>query len=505
MAVPKVCGIETEYGIVHKGVENPNPINASSLLITAYAASLNRATAGETGVIQWDFEDEAPDRDARGDHPVEAFAPPVETHLVNTVLTNGARFYVDHAHPEYSSPECISAHQAVLYDRAGEEILKASMEAAKELLPPGQELIVYKNNSDRKGNSYGCHENYLMARSTPFADIVRVAQLHFVTRQLFTGSGKVGTEHVDLRSSAIPFQLTQRADFFEEPVGLETTFKRPVVNTRDEPHADPKKYRRLHVIAGDANMSEFATLLKLGTTAWVLALVDDGEFGPWLDLMNPVQSMQSVSYDLSLNEPLSLADGRFMTALEIQWELLRRCMEYRDRHGAGVVGGESGNIVLTEWETVLTQLESNPLALANRLDWVAKYRLFEAYRERHGLEWTDHRLAAMDLQYHDVRPGSSLATRLGLQKVVDDDDVRQAIAQPPPDTRAYFRGKSLQKFRDQVVSANWDSLVFDTGDVALRRVPMMEPLRGTEELTAKLFTASDTATDLLKSLDGNDS
>lgn len=505
MAVPKVCGIETEYGIVHKGIENPNPINASSLLITAYTASLHRAAAGDTGVIQWDFEDEAPDRDARGDHPVEAFAPPVETHLVNTVLTNGARYYVDHAHPEYSSPECATAHQAVLYDRAGEEILKASMQAARGLLPPDQELVVYKNNSDGKGNSYGCHENYLMDRATPFANIVRVAQLHFVTRQIFTGSGKVGTEHPDLQSTAIPFQLTQRADFFEEPVGLETTFKRPVVNTRDEPHANPKKYRRLHVIAGDANMSEYATLIKLGTTAWVLALVDDNDFGPWLDLLDPVRAMQEVSFDLSLSESLQLTDGRTLTALEAQWELLQRCHRYRERRGSESVGGTSGDHILTEWETVLTQLESDPLQLADRLDWVAKYRLFNAYRERHGLDWNDHRLAAMDLQYHDIRPETSLSARLGLKRVVDPEDVQHAITEPPHETRAYFRGRALQQFRDQVVSANWDSVVFDTGDVSLRRVPMLEPLRGTKELTGQLFEGTSDAQELLELLDGNDS
>jgi proteasome accessory factor A len=191
------------------------------------------------------------------------------------VLTNGARYYVDHAHPELSTPECADALSVVLQDRAAEMILIESMEAANEFLPEDQELVVYKNNSDGKGNSYGCHENYLMDRSTPFGRIVQHATTHFVTRQVFTGAGKVGCELPHRDRSHIEFQLTQRADFFEEEVGLETTLKRPIINTRDEPHADPLRYRRLHVIVGDANLCEVATFLKLGTTAIVLGMVED--------------------------------------------------------------------------------------------------------------------------------------------------------------------------------------------------------------------------------------
>src|SRR5437879_8521418 len=316
MAIRKVCGIETEYGIVLRGVGESNPVTATSLLINAYVAELSRK-------VGWDFEDESPGRDARGFAREGAMAPEVETHLVNAVLTNGARYYVDHAHPEYSSPECADARDCVRFDKAGERILARSMEAAARALPDGQQIVIYKNNSDGKGNSYGCHENYLMDRSVPFGRIVQHVMPHFVSRQVYTGAGKVGSEAPSQTAETVPYQLSQRADFFEEEVGLETTLKRPIVNTRDEPHADAQKYRRLHVIVGDANLCEVATYLKVGVTAIVLAMIEDDFFGELdLTLAAPVQAIRQVSYDLTLGQPLELADGRRLTALEMQWELL---------------------------------------------------------------------------------------------------------------------------------------------------------------------------------------
>src|SRR5258706_18210 len=220
MAIRKVVGIETEYGIVLRGTPDANPIAASSMLINAYVSAFHRR-------VGWDFDDEHPGTDARGWLPDDARPPEVETHLVNAVLTNGARYYVDHAHPEYSSPECRDARSALLFDRAGELILQRSMEFASTMLPGDSHIAVNKNNSDGKGNSYGCHENYLMDRAIPFATIVRRVIPFFVTRQLFTGSGKLGSEVPG--GDATAFQITQRADFFEEEVGLETTLKRPIV------------------------------------------------------------------------------------------------------------------------------------------------------------------------------------------------------------------------------------------------------------------------------------
>ena len=332
-----------------------------------------------TGAVGWDFEDESPGRDARGFAREDASPPEVETHLVNTVLTNGARYYVDHAHPEFSSPECTSALQLTRYDKAGERILARSMQAAQRILPPGQEIVVYKNNSDGKGNSYGCHENYLLDRAVPFSMLVRHLIPWFVTRQIFAGAGKVGSEH---GAAEARFQLSQRADFFEEEVGLETTLKRPIINTRDEPHADPQKYRRLHVIVGDANLCEVATYLKTATTAVILSMVEDGFIDKDLSLGTPVPSMRKISHDPSLEASLPMADGSTATALELQWEFFRMAEKYADETGLESTGEtDEGAYLLRRWEEVLTALEEDPRRLNGVLDWTTKYYLLEAYAE----------------------------------------------------------------------------------------------------------------------------
>jgi Pup amidohydrolase len=499
MAVPKIFGIETEYGIIQRGAEESNPVMASSLLINAYLAARRRATH-DGSLVGWDFADENPGLDARGMAAVNALAPEVETQLVNAVLTNGARFYVDHAHPEMSTPECADPRTAVVFDRAGERILEQAMEAVGHMLAPGEEIVVYKNNSDGKGNSYGCHENYLMDRQVPFGRIVTHAITHFVTRQIYTGAGKVGSEASSGSMRKVAYQITQRADFFEEEVGLETTLKRPIVNTRDEPHADPMKYRRLHVIVGDANMSEVATLLKLGTTAILLSMIEDGWMRREFVFAAPVRALRQVSCDLTLDQPLELIDGSSMTALEIQWELLDTARKYGQEVGLDSVGAVAGAEVLARWEQALTGLESDPASMAGTIDWVAKHRLIDGYRQRHDLDWGDSRLAAMDLQYHDLRPDRSLARRVGLERITTDAEVETATTQPPEDTRAYFRGRCLQKWSDQIVAANWDSMVFDVGVDPLRRVPMMEPTRGTKAHVGSLIDDSDTPAELLDGL-----
>ncbi|MFN0090996.1 MAG: depupylase/deamidase Dop [Acidimicrobiales bacterium] len=501
MAIRKICGLETEYGIIVSGAAESNPIAASSVLINSYVNGLDSVgSSGSHPRVGWDFEDESPGNDARGLTPLGAMAPEVETHLVNAVLTNGARYYVDHAHPELSTPECADARSIVVFDRAAELILQASMEASKRILPPGQEIVIYKNNSDRKGNSYGCHENYLMDRATPFSRIVTHVMPHFITRQIYCGAGKVGTEAIGLTWRDVPFQISQRADFFEEEVGLETTLKRPIVNTRDEPHAEAQRYRRLHVIVGDANLSEVATFLKVGVTAIVLAMIEDDFLPRRFVLHAPVQAMRQVSYDLTLRRPLELAEGGTVTALEIQWELFDRAKKYADAHGLEVVGAETGAEVLRRWEAVLSALESDPGVLADQLDWVAKQRIIDGIRDRHGLSWNDPKLAAMDLQYHDLRPGKSLARRVGLETLVTDEEALLGVTEPPEDTRAYFRGKCLQKWASDIVAANWDSIVFDIGDDPLRRVPMMEPSRGTKAHVGTLIEECSTSAELLQRL-----
>ncbi|MBW8826791.1 MAG: proteasome accessory factor PafA2 [Acidobacteria bacterium] len=493
MAIRKVLGIETEFGIVLRGAGESNPIQASSILINAYVSSLTRK-------VGWDFEDESPGNDARG-YRVDGSSPPeVETHLVNAVLTNGARYYVDHAHPELSTPECADAREIVVWDKAAERILVRSMDAARAILPEGQEIVVYKNNSDGKGNSYGCHENYLMDRTVPFGRVVAGIIPFFVTRQLFAGAGKVGSEAPGMSWKDVPFQLSQRADFFEEEVGLETTLKRPIVNTRDEPHCDVQKYRRLHVILGDANMSEVATFLKVGTTAIVLSLIEDDEIPRDLSLSAPVPALRAVSYDLTLARPLALVDGTTATALEIQWQYLEFAKKYAESRGLESVGEEVGAEILRRWEAVLTGLEADPSSVAGQVDWVAKRQLLSAYADRHGLTWDDARLAAMDLQYHDLRVGRSLSDRVGLERLTADEEVVDAMTEPPRTTRAWFRGRCLQKWAGSIVAANWDSLVFDIGGDPLRRVPMMEPLRGTADMLEALLEQCSTPGELIDRL-----
>ena len=492
MAIAKVMGIETEYGISGPGMGDFNPVLSSSLLINSYAGTLRR--------IRWDYEQESPLRDARGFEPVQERQPVEEDlGLANVILPNGARYYVDHAHPEYSTPECASPRGLVIHDKAGERILERSLEAVRELLPPGQRLAIYKNNTDGKGNSYGCHENYLVDRRTPFSRIVHDLTPFLVTRQIFTGAGKVGSESPRDEGRHVHYQLSQRTDFFEAEVGLETTLKRPIINTRDEPHADPEKYRRLHVIVGDANMCEVATFLKVGTTALILKLVED-EFLPELSLEAPVPALHEVSWDVSCRRTVRLRDGRRIRALELQWEYLDLAKKFVKEVEPSAENGE----VLQWWEMILSGIEDDPLSLHRELDWVAKYRMLEAYRARDNLDWRSPKLAMIDLQYHDVRRERGLYYRLvdggNVERLVADAEVDRAIAEPPEDTRAYFRGRCIQRYPQSIAAASWDSLIFDTGATALQRVPTREPLKGTREHVEGLLEGSPTAGDLVEAL-----
>lgn len=493
MALPKVCGIETEYGISIREASDFNPIMTSSLLINAYAQPAFRR-------VKWDYEEENPLRDARGfDRPSPDGPLEDDSGLVNVILPNGSRYYVDHAHPEYSSPECSNPRDAVIWDKAGERILEASIKAAQNAIPDGQQVLIYKNNSDGKGNSYGCHENYLVDRATPFPAIVAHLMPFFVTRQVFAGAGKVGSEN---GAPECDFQISQRADFFEVEVGLETTFKRPIINTRDEPHADPELYRRLHVIVGDANMSEMSTYLKVGTTAIVLKMIEDEFITDDLSLKEPVKAIKTISHDPSCKQVVQLADGRSITAIDLQWEYLRLSKKYVQDNGTDGVTDD----VLERWERVLEDLEIDPMRLADRLDWVAKLKLLESYRERDELTWDASKLRQLDLQYHDVRPSHGLYYKLvqrgRIQTLVSEDEVAFAVDHPPEDTRAYFRGECLRRFSPKIVAASWDALIFDTGDEPLSKVPTMEPLRGTKERVQTLFENSPDVPTLLKNLAG---
>jgi proteasome accessory factor A len=492
-ALHKVLGTETEFGITVHNQADFNPVLSSSALINSYAGARAR--------IQWSFDEESPGRDARGFGFEGSLPSEIETGLVNVVLTNGARLYVDHAHPEYSTPECFEPLEAAVYDKAGEVVMARAAASAQTLLNPDQRMLIHKNNSDGKGNSYGAHENYLLARDLPFGDVVQHFTGFLVTRQIFTGSGKVGSEN---GRPSVDFQLTQRADFFEEEVGLETTLKRPIINTRDEPHADSTKYRRLHVIIGDANLSETQIFLKLGSASLILQALEDGALPEPLVLADPVNSTWRISHDLTLGVPIELGSGKSITPLEAQWQYLEWATKYVRSSDLPDVFAD----VLRIWEEVLADLEIDPRRAADRLDWAAKLSILEGYRGRDDLEWGDPKMRLLDLQYHDVAPERGLYHRLvasgRMVRLFDDADISRAVDEPPDRTRAYFRGKCVAKFGDALVAANWDSLVFDTGEEALKRVPMMEPLRGTKQRVGTLLETADTPAELLRALGGDD-
>ena len=489
MAIHKVLGTETEYGIVVRGDPGFNPAVASSLVVNSYP--------GTRVKVQWSYEEESPGRDARGfGHDGYGLIDP-EGAVVNSVLANGARLYVDHAHPEYSAPESYEPLEAALYDKAGERVMRAAAEAATEL--SGKQVSLYKNNSDGKGNSYGAHENYLLSRQTPFSEVIRFAMTFLVTRQVFTGAGKVGKEN---DRPDVDYQVTQRADFFEEEVGLETTLKRPIINTRDEPHGDPSLYRRLHVIIGDANLSEVQNFLKLGTTALMLAALEDGALPDPLDLFDPVEACWQVSHDIDLRRPLELDGGGTATALELQGRYLEWLSKYAEKELDDPVWDQ----LISEWERTLGLLETEPIKLADTLDWVAKKRMIDGYLERDGLSWTNHKLRALDLQYHDVDKDKGLYNRLvergSMRTLFTEEQIEHATVNPPTRTRAYFRGRCVSEYPGALVAANWDSLVFDVGEANLKRVPMMEPLRGDADRVGALLDEAEDAADLIERLGG---
>ncbi|MEY9965047.1 proteasome accessory factor PafA2 [Streptacidiphilus sp. MAP12-16] len=502
MTVRRVMGIETEYGISVPGHPNANAMLTSSQVVNAYAAAMHRARRA-----RWDFEEENPLRDARGfdlarDTADASQLTDEDIGLANIILTNGARFYVDHAHPEYSSPEVTNPRDAVLWDKAGERIMEEAANRALQL-PGAQPIHLYKNNTDNKGASYGTHENYLMKRSTPFADIVKHLTPFFVSRQVVTGAGRVG---INQDGSAQGFQISQRADYFEVEVGLETTLKRPIINTRDEPHADAEKYRRLHVIIGDANLSEVSTYLKLGTTALVLSMIEDAFINVDLVVDQPVRTLHRVSHDPDLGYLLSLRSGRKLTAVQLQMEYCELARKYvEDRFGADA--DEQTKDILDRWEDVLGRLERDPMSLSRQLDWIAKREILEGYRTRDGLEWDNPRLHLVDLQYADVRAEKGLYNRLvdrgRMERIVDEASVLRAAHKPPEDTRAYFRGRCLEQYAEHVAAASWDSVIFDLpGRDSLQRVPTLEPLRGTRNHVKALLDRCRTAEELVRVLSG---
>ena len=500
MSVRRVMGTEVEYGISVPGHPNVNSMALSAQIVGAYVMDQDAQMRA-----RWDYEEEHPLRDARGFDvdrgSVDAEALTDEDPgLANVILTNGARLYVDHAHPEFSTPEVIDPLDAVLWDKAGEVVMLRALRRAATV-PGTMPINLYKNNTDNKGASYGTHENYLVKREVPFASIVRHLTPFFVSRQVICGSGRVGIGQ-DGRHHG--FQLSQRADFFEAEVGLETTLKRPIINTRDEPHADPTKYRRFHVIVGDANLSEISTYVKMASTSLVLAMVEADALEGGLELADPVREIRLVSHDPSLAHLMRLSDGRRMTALNMQFAYFEAARKFVDDRW-GEDADEATRMLLTRWEGLLNVLATDPMKLSDQLDWVAKLNVLNGYRRRDGLGWDHPRLQLVDLQYSDIRPEKGLYHRLvqtgRMQRLLTDEAVTRAVTHPPVDTRAWFRGECLRRYGRAVVAASWDSLVFDVpGQEALQRIATTEPTRGTRAHVEALLDASPDVETLVAAL-----
>ncbi|MCL2802789.1 MAG: proteasome accessory factor PafA2 [Micrococcales bacterium] len=509
-------GLETEYGIAQLGAEGhqrANPIQLSSLVVAAY-----KATQGDH-LAPWDYQSEDPLADARGWRLDRAAAHPSQ--LTNdeapklaarrrdgagaALLSNGGRLYVDHAHPEYATPEVTSAKQAALWDQAGEVVMHLAATALAA--GGGPEVGLYKNNTDGKGASYGTHENYLVERRVPFDQVVAALTPYLVTRQVLTGSGRVGLGQT---SQEAGFQLSQRADFVEAEVALETTINRPIINTRDEPHADPARWRRLHIIVGDATMAAQATYLRMGLMNLVLGALEagglDGGFIKAVALRHPVEAFQQVSRDLTLRQELELAHGGRATALQIQGHYLEQINSLAP---AASLQSEATDLI-SRWSRLLEQLAKGQLTQASKqVEWLAKYQLLERLRTRSAphLPWDHAKLAAAELRWTDVDPTRCLARLLqakaGIGSMFDQATVVEAVTHPPTTTRAYVKGQALRRLADAVRAAGWDSLAL-AGERGLTSLKLTDPWRGNQADLAALPGGRWTVEALVKVLQTGD-
>jgi proteasome accessory factor A len=406
----------------------------------------------------------------------------------NVFLENGARLYLDvGSHPEYATPECDSLYDVVTHDKAGERILEGLVHSAERRLEEEGirgTIYLFKNNTDSAGNSYGCHENYLVERQGDFQQLIDTLIPFFVTRQIFAGAGKL------LQTArGTVFCLAQRAEHIWEGISSATTRSRPIINTRDEPHADAERYRRLHVIAGDSNMSEYVTYVKMGTTAALLQMLEDDVVFRDLTLENPIRAIREISHDMTCRRRVRLANGRELTALDVQWEYLERVMRYSRTSGFPAEVDRAVGM----WEYLLTGLEKDPLSLHRELDWVAKHRIIEAYGARHDLPLSSAKLAFLDLAYHDVsreRGLYHLLQRNGrMERVVTEDAITRGMSEPPVTTRARLRGQFIKaaKARKRDFTVDWVHLKLN--DQAQRTVLCKDPFKAVDERVDKLIAS----------------
>jgi len=537
--VTRPVGLETEFGVLQPEDAYANPVVLSTRVVEAYCAGADVPT------VRWDYEGEDPLADLRGGrlqrsaaHPSQLTddparpapsgdAPPAAAgegtdpppapwgsrsrpsaaevalpRASTAVLVNGARFYVDHAHPEYSSPEVLTPRDALVWDRAGEVVARRAMTAlgdGNSGAGTPAEIVLYKNNVDGKGAAYGAHENYLVRRDVPFGELAAVLTPFLVTRPVLVGAGRVG---IGQRSERPGFQISQRADYVEAEVGLQTTFNRPIINTRDEPHADQARWRRLHVINGDANRFDVPIYLKVASTdlvLWFLEQVCTGDHGRFKEALtglsdlaitgDPVEEHWALSHDPSLSHELRTQAGP-MTALAIQRAFL-------DAISPAVTGSGDAQThrALALWRQVLDALEqwrhdgSGPAA--QMVEWVAKYELCEGLSRRSGTGWDDPRLAALDIQWADLRPGRSVVDKLDaagrIHRLVTDADIQRAADEPPEGTRAAIRGTAIRR-HPQIVGASWTCLLLDVpGAPALARLRLPDDVAVGSDETATIL------------------
>ena len=453
------------FGIARDDLDTMDPVVESMELVRAH---LTRPFER-----RWDYASEDPHEDARGfrvsglaQDKEEAQFSSIDAHRPfsfhemksDLVLPNGARFYNDHTHPEYSSPECRTLKDLVAHDRAGERIVQRAADRRNQRLG-GTPVQLYKNNTDFHGHSYGCHDNYLVSRSIPFPALVAGLLPFLVSRQVVAGAGKMG---IEAESGFVPgtYQLSQRADFIEAELSVDTMHNRPILNTRDEPHADAKKYRRLHLIIGDANMCEYATALKVGTTQLVLELIARGR-APRLELEEPVTAVKQIARDPDLKAAVRLKDRRSLSGLELQecyWETAQRELAGAD---------PETDWILCEWGETLRLLIQHREQLVGRLDWVTKQWLLETFIREEQIGWDDPWLASLDLEYHNVNPERGLYRGLEAEgkvwRMTSDADVEEALARGPLDTRGGLRGICVRRFADQITDMQWERIRFSGG------------------------------------------
>lgn len=484
MSVQRVMGTETEYAVSQAGTRHYQPVQLSFDVVAAATTEGNRH-------IRWDYRQEDPVNDARGTRLDRAAARPdmltdsPQLNITNVIAPNGGRIYVDHAHPEYSAPETTDPFQAVTYDHAGDRLMLAAARQASH--NTGHAIELHRNNVDGKGASWGTHENYMMQRAVPFDDVAGLMTAHFISRQIWAGSGRVGIgEHSEIAG----YQLSQRADYIHAKIGLQTTFDRPIINTRDEPHATGA-YRRLHVIVGDANRMDTPQVLKLGVTSmllWALEHADEAGYDmrgviEGLRLADPVEAMHTVSHDLSLNAELALEYGGTITAWQMQVRLrgavyaVAASVLGTDTKGEPAWEDRQTRNVMAMWGQALADTaairhasDDERLALhaeAGRVEWLLKWQLLEKMRRRlGGAEWNDPRLAAIDLSWAALDPARSIYAKVAshTERIVDDDQLDHAASNAPENTRAWLRAELVRRFPEQIVAASWSHITVRKAD-----------------------------------------